>query len=89
MQHHSDSDSFGIRQILANWVLTVEMPSDITTLIVSIVVIYITWKIVKLMLRTVMAIVWPMILISLFLVSINNRRKIYVDLYNGVCNSID
>lgn len=81
MQHHSEnSDSYGIRQVLANWILTVEMPTDVVAFVVSIVVIFITWKVVRLTVRAVMAIVWPMILFTLLLVSINNRRKIYVEL---------
>lgn len=77
-----DSDSFSIRHALANWILHVQMPSDITSILVTIVVIFITWKIMKFVFSTIMAIVWPLVLITLFIVSINNRRKILLDLYN-------
>jgi len=68
--HNSRGEPLSVRHALANLIMTVDMPNDVVGILVTLLVCYISWKIIKFTFRATVAILWPLIIIGLVILAI-------------------
>lgn len=70
---YNGEEKTDIRQVLADFILNVRVPDDWYTILISLVAVYVTWKVLRFSIGLVVAVVRPFFVLFLLMVGIRER----------------